>query len=336
MVEFNELKGFNISDIERLINDEVEESIHLDYKASGSLAKDDKKRAEITKDVSAFANSDGGIIIYGLSEIDHKPQSLSFINGNILTKEWLESVINMIQPRIKGIEIYPIRHDGYIEKSLYVVKIPRSDNAPHMAKDNRFYRRYNFMSVPMEEYEVKDLYSRKATPNLEIDGCAFYKTGEDEKKGFVDYQLQASIVNTGNTLCETYKLSFYINNPCFCNYSYKPMETKHSFTYLGLSRLKITCPSIEPIFNGETLDLGHVTIHVKKELEKLFFDKLIIDMNLFYPGGQSSVAYYPKEERFIDDIDEIEKLIEENTIKENQTYLSDVESNNSTISDSSL
>ena len=51
--------------LQRHITDVIPESLNLDYKASGSLAKTNDKRAEITKDVSAMANSDGGVIIYG-------------------------------------------------------------------------------------------------------------------------------------------------------------------------------------------------------------------------------------------------------------------------------
>lgn len=64
----------------------------------------------------------------------------------------------------------------------------------------------------MEEYEVKDLYSRKAIPDIQIDGCSFYKTKE-ETDDFFEYKLMASITNTGHTMCDTYKLNFYINNP---------------------------------------------------------------------------------------------------------------------------
>ena len=54
--------------VQQYIDDGIEESLNLDYKAAGALAKTDGKKKEITKDVSAMANSDGGIIIYGVTE----------------------------------------------------------------------------------------------------------------------------------------------------------------------------------------------------------------------------------------------------------------------------
>ena len=55
------------ADLLALISAGVEESAALDYKRADSLNKrDDKKKTEITKDVSSFANSAGGTIIYGI------------------------------------------------------------------------------------------------------------------------------------------------------------------------------------------------------------------------------------------------------------------------------
>ena len=155
-----EIQEYTIDDINSLIANEVEENIHLDYKASGALGKKDEKKSEIVKDVSAFANSDGGIIIYGLTEENHRPKEFDFVDGNVFTKEWLENIIHQVQPHIEGIIIYPIRNDGNIEQSIYVVKIPRSEKAPHMARDHKYYKRFNFKSEPMEDYEVKDILPR--------------------------------------------------------------------------------------------------------------------------------------------------------------------------------
>lgn len=57
------------TDLLALITAGVEESAALDYKRADSLNKrDDRKKTEITKDVSSFANSAGGVIIYGIAE----------------------------------------------------------------------------------------------------------------------------------------------------------------------------------------------------------------------------------------------------------------------------
>ena len=63
MEDFFSKSSYQPEDINNLIESAAEESIHLDFKASGSLANQNESKKEIAKDVSAFANSDGGIII---------------------------------------------------------------------------------------------------------------------------------------------------------------------------------------------------------------------------------------------------------------------------------
>ena len=53
---------FTEKDILDLIENEIEESIYLDFKAGDALGRSDGKRKEISKDVSAFANSDDWVV----------------------------------------------------------------------------------------------------------------------------------------------------------------------------------------------------------------------------------------------------------------------------------
>jgi hypothetical protein len=158
-----------------------QESLTLDYKASAALAKTDLKKKDISKDVSAFANSAGGFLVYGMLENKHIPTSIDVgADRNVITKEWLESVIkSTIQPTVEGIVIKSIQLPSKgPDKVCYVVQIPQATSrAPHQASDYRYYKRFNFESAPMEDYEVRDLvrrsieYGKKyaAAWNLEVE-----------------------------------------------------------------------------------------------------------------------------------------------------------------------
>lgn len=129
-----DLAAFNEADIQGIVNSKMEESIYLEFKASGALATTDSKKDEIAKDVSAFANSDGGLLIYGITEQNHRAASFSFIDGDQYPKEWLENVIiSRIRQRINGLQIFPVRFGGDISRTIYVVKIPRSPTSPHLS-----------------------------------------------------------------------------------------------------------------------------------------------------------------------------------------------------------
>jgi predicted HTH transcriptional regulator len=147
-----------------LIKVSEQESLTLDFKASAALAKNDKTRQDLSKDVSAFANSAGGYLLYGMLEDKHVPTSIDIgLDRNVITKEWLESVIkSVIQPVIDELVIkqidLPSKGAGQV---AYVVQIPQATSrAPHQAQDYRYYKRFNFESTPMEDYEVRDLMRR--------------------------------------------------------------------------------------------------------------------------------------------------------------------------------
>lgn len=160
-------------DIEELINSRIPESLTLDYKASDSLVKEgkDRIRANISKDVSAFANSAGGTIIYGVVEEGHIPTKID--SGYLpqeVTREWLEQTINStIQRRIDAVRIKQIElYKSNPGRVIYVVWVPQSNRSPHMASDNKFYKRFNYQSIPMEEYEVRDVANRSSAPLLKL------------------------------------------------------------------------------------------------------------------------------------------------------------------------
>jgi hypothetical protein len=155
------------------VEKEIEESLNLDYKAAGSLYKSPEKKSEITKDVSAMANSDGGIIIYGLKEHSdkkkqHLAQKLDPIDRQCYSKEWLEHIINNIRPKITGLLIHPVNLSSGGNHVAYVVEIPKSSTA-HQAQDKKYYKRFNFESVAMEDYEIRDILNRSKHPIIQID-----------------------------------------------------------------------------------------------------------------------------------------------------------------------
>src|SRR6266446_4502698 len=129
-----------LSDIEQMIRDQVQENIHLDYKDSRALRKG--ARDDFAKDVSAFGNSDGGVLIYGVQEKDHLPTTIDQgVADSEVSREWIESAIMTgINPRVEDVRIVPIPTSP--GRSLYVIEVQKSFRGPHQASDKRYYKRH--------------------------------------------------------------------------------------------------------------------------------------------------------------------------------------------------
>lgn len=200
------------ADLQRYIDDETEESLVLDYKGAAALGKSHEKKKEITKDVSAMANSAGGRIIYGIREFQqdakkHLPEKLDPIDRSDFSKEWLEQVTSNIRPRINGLVIHPVSFGP--AHVAYIVDIPQSTTA-HQATDHRYYKRYNFQSVPMEDHEIRDVMNRGTTPVLEVD-TQFAVTEPITGVSPRSFQLTVDffLLNKGDTLARFPCLTFY-------------------------------------------------------------------------------------------------------------------------------
>lgn len=159
------IEKIELAIVQNLIENEIAESRTLDYKRQLSLdSAPDKK--EFLKDVSAFANSAGGDIIYGVEEKKDAKGNNTGLPGNIvpmlgintdkLNQQISSVILNGISPRIrfavKEIQVL----DGGI---LILLRIFESFQQPHMVTsdgDNRFYARSTVGRFPMDAIQIRE------------------------------------------------------------------------------------------------------------------------------------------------------------------------------------
>jgi len=58
----------------------------MEIKDGSKLQNTPQRKQGICKTIASFANPDGGSIIYGLSQSNHKASGISSVNGNNLKK----------------------------------------------------------------------------------------------------------------------------------------------------------------------------------------------------------------------------------------------------------
>lgn len=153
-------------------------------------------------------------------------------------------------------EIYPIRQDGDVSKTIYVVKVPVSLDAPHMSRDKRYYKRNNFEAVRMEEYEVRNLYGRKLKSSLGIAEVSILQKEEDEKRHTSLYELVVKVENIGDIPEAEYLTCVYLRlkpgmtvtaGAANDFYEHTSMFMRDEVKYPDMM-VKIEHPSSRPIF----------------------------------------------------------------------------------------
>lgn len=130
---------------------------------------------ELAKQLSAFANTGGGQIIYGITNAG------TIDNGGIApdikgsTKEWLEDVIPILTEfEILGFNVYEIQPKASgsslaVGRSLFVIDVPDSDRAPHQSKrDLKYFVRLGGKSRPASHRLIEDIRNRARHAKLEV------------------------------------------------------------------------------------------------------------------------------------------------------------------------
>jgi hypothetical protein len=166
-------EALNKRKIEAFVADKREEGLQLEFKtvsSSGLENKDDRKN--FAKALSGFANSSGGLIVWGINARKNERQvdcavevkpiediSLFYAKLNEFTGQFVSPIVDGVRHR----KIKAASTRGYA-----VTLIPESYASPHMAKggEDRYYKRSGDSFYRMEHFDLEDMFGRRKKPKL--------------------------------------------------------------------------------------------------------------------------------------------------------------------------
>lgn len=177
-------QSITVEKVRQIVEEFPAESEFVDFKAKHTLLAQfsksdrggrDKWRFECGKDVAAFANARGGVLIYGVRDLKNAEKSSKqldpFAGGEAdpadLEEEFRRAVREITSP-VPGFEMFAV----FDEDEFYMVcVVPPSAMAPHAAtmpgdgREGLVYPRRaagESHALFMREYEVAELYERRA------------------------------------------------------------------------------------------------------------------------------------------------------------------------------
>jgi hypothetical protein len=120
-------------DLQRAVDSQIPEGVDLDWKKDFYLGTDAGKK-ELAKDVSAMANSAGGMIVVGVNDGEqdyaHDLAPAEPVPGR--GEEWIRSVLaNWVQPVIPNVGVRPVKSAVHEGKIYWMLTAPPSTQAPH-------------------------------------------------------------------------------------------------------------------------------------------------------------------------------------------------------------
>lgn len=152
--------------IEQLVADQTREGPHLDFKRDFPTAWNDAAKHEFLADATAFANSGGGDLVFGVEE-DGQAQALAVVpqpipNADQEIRRLQDFLLNLSEPRLPGVKIHAVQVSvAGINGYVIVVRIPQSWAGPHRVKTNHhFFIRDGLRKRQLDVPELRSLFLR--------------------------------------------------------------------------------------------------------------------------------------------------------------------------------
>lgn len=165
MIPKTNIAEINKEDIELLIKNAVPEGRTIEYKTKLPGGSDSEKK-EFLADISSFANTTGGDIIYGVNEKDRIPTEIVGIKLGESDEEIgkLENIIRYgIEPRIQhSLQATSLSENNF----LIIIRIKQSWIKPHrviIKGHDKFYARNANGKYPLDVTELRTLFNLSQT-----------------------------------------------------------------------------------------------------------------------------------------------------------------------------
>lgn len=214
-------------------DDEAEETSYLEFKRKEDFSVhklSNKDKELLSKAISGFSNSYGGVIVFGIhatkdktKEGPDKVRSITQISDIEKAQAYLErNIPNLTEPPVPGILVAPIKDPSDSNKGILVIYVPESYLSPHRARggtevQDRYYMRSSTETVIVPHAALAAMFGRRPPPRLIPKATLQISLGS--------IQMRIWIKNQGKGFARNVAAQFSVQR--YCNISTLEFENHH-------------------------------------------------------------------------------------------------------------
>ncbi len=142
--------------LKRFIDERIEETTWLEFKRQ---LPDSGKNDDLAKDLAAMANTEGGVIIYGIGQDENGRAKELHPFGVSSASERVTLVAQTLDEPLTLRSVYSIPDQSDSDLGFLVVYVPRSQRAPHFFRGTAL-ARTSKGNVPLTRRQVGELFAR--------------------------------------------------------------------------------------------------------------------------------------------------------------------------------
>jgi hypothetical protein len=282
-------KSWTEADVQALIGQS--ETIRREFKAGMMFERKDQAEwvRELSIEVSAFANTEGGDIFWGIQEDGKaRPRAAKAIDGvpTTLDSQRLQQLVEgNVSPYLPGIRFLRVKLSAASDRVVYVIQVPQGSTA-YQANDGRYYGRSEFEAKYLPDHEIRLRMSRgkvaRATVRLSLRRVALGAEHEAEIRANHATAIAAYRADDANAAEHFLELLEVIGA------RYHPDEISFVLVLRNEGELTIRDPVVEvrearskQLFDGWTVQGGSLPPRLEMRGE------------VIYPGDEREIAGSP-------------------------------------------
>lgn len=293
----------SIVDIESFFSEPQEETSVLEFKSGGVEIID------IYKEITAFLNTEGGLLIIGAPRESEKQIGKNKIKicqgeltySNFKNKDWIyQKICSNIVPTPTNLKIEEFLTEN---GNVFLIEVPQSENPPHQSSaDGKYYIRLERDAKPAPHGIIKALFDKRRVPKLVAE--LEYKSLE-----FAKDSIGVRIKNKSNVPAD--KVAFIVDV-----YNVERIYSRHTFEDTKESLInKFTLSNNSPnvLVQAITIPIDFEVIHYQRDyivFIAYWCRDLDFRFNFYIISGKDKkvleMGSYDEGPNFLDELDKLE------------------------------